>query len=60
MALANERDNKNYIVVIADVSGTGNVGEIEVTDRLVNGFKMAFTGSASSVTVTYAVIGGYD
>jgi hypothetical protein len=60
VALANARDNKNYIVVIADVTGTGNVGEIEVTDRLVNGFKLAFTGSAKNVTVTYAVIGGYD
>lgn len=58
--LATRRDNLNYIVVIVNVTGEGNVGEVEVTDRLVNGFKLNYTGSASSVAVTYAVIGGYD
>ena len=60
VALANVRDNLNYVVVIVSVTGTGNVGDVEVTDRLTNGFKLAFTGSASSVTVKYAVIGGYE
>lgn len=58
--LANERDNMNYLVEIVKVEPVGNPGEIEVSDRQVNGFKLAFTGSASSVKVTYAVIGGYD
>lgn len=60
VALSNTRDNQNYVVVIVSVTGTGNVGEIEVTDRLVNGFKIAHTGSAKSVSVSYAVIGGYN
>jgi len=60
VALATRRDNLNYIVVIVSVTGEGNIGEVEVTDRLVNGFKLNYTGSASSVAVTYAVIGGYD
>lgn len=60
VSLATRRDNLNYIVVIVNVTGDGNVGEVEVTDRLVNGFKLNYTGSASSVAVTYAVIGGYD
>lgn len=60
VALANRRDNLNYIVVIVAVTGTGNIGEVEVTDRLVNGFKLNYTGSAPSAAVTYAVIGGYD
>ena len=60
VALATRRDNLNYIVVIVNVTGEGNIGEVEVTDRLVNGFKLNYTGSASSVAVTYAVIGGYD
>ena len=59
VALANRRDNLNYVVVIVSATGTGNVGEIEVSDRLVNGFKIAHTGSAKSVAVNYAVIGGY-
>lgn len=58
--LTNQRDNLNYIVVIVSATGAGNVGEIEVSERLVNGFKIEFTGSASSVTVVYAVIGGYN
>ena len=60
VALANERDNLNYVVEIIKIEPDGNAGEIEVSDRQVNGFKLAFTGSASSVKVTYAVIGGYD
>lgn len=60
VALTNRRDNLNYVVVIVSATGNGNVGEIEVSDRLVNGFKIAHTGSATSVAVTYAVIGGYD
>jgi hypothetical protein len=60
VALVNRRDNCNYVVVIEEVTGNGNVGEVEVTDRLVNGFKLNFTGSATSVTVKYAVIGGYE
>lgn len=60
VALTNERDNLNYLVEIVKIEPTGNPGEIEVTDRQVNGFKIGFTGSASSVKVTYSVIGGYD
>lgn len=60
VALTNTRDNLNYTVVIVSVTGNGNVGDVEVTDRLVNGFKIAHTGSAKSVTVQYAVIGGYN
>ena len=60
VALTNVRDNLNYVVVVVKAEGSGNIGEIEITERQVNGFKIAFTGSASSVEVTYAVIGGYD
>ena len=60
VALSHALENANYEVVILSVTATGNPGEIEVSDRQVNGFKMAFTGSASSVTVNYAVIGGYN
>jgi len=60
VALSGNLENTNYEVVILTVTATGNPGEIEVSDRQINGFKMAFTGSASSVTVQYAVIGGYN
>ena len=59
--LTNVRDNLNYVVEIISVTPTGGpAGDIDVSERQVNGFKIAFTGSASSVAVTYAVIGGYD
>ena len=59
--LTNTRDNLNYIVEVIEVTATGGpAGEIEITERQVNGFKMAFTGSAKSVSVKYAVIGGFD
>lgn len=57
--LMNERDNLNYVVEIISASGDGNIGDIEVTGRLVNGFKISYSGSAQSVVVIYAVIGGY-
>lgn len=59
--LAKTRDNLNYVVEVIEVTATGGpAGEIEITDRQVNGFKMAFTGSATAVTVKYAVIGGFN
>ena len=60
VALTNVRDNLNYVVVIVKVEAVGSVGEIEVTDRQVNGFKIGYTGSASQAKITYAVIGGYN
>ena len=55
------RENLNYVVEVIKVEPTGGPsGEVEVSERQVNGFKMAFTGSASSVKVTYAVIGGFN
>ena len=60
VALTNVRENLNYVVVIVEATGAGNIGEVEVSDRLTNGFKLAFNGSAKNVTVKYAVIGGYN
>lgn len=62
VALANVRDNLNYVVVVVSktANDNGNIGEIEISERQVNGFKIEHTGSSASVTVVYAVIGGYD
>ena len=60
VSLAKARKTTNYVVMPEVTAFTGNVGEIEVSDKLVNGFKIAHTGSASSVTVKYVVIGGYE
>lgn len=60
VALTTPRENLNYIVEILSITGTGNVGEVDVTNRQVNGFKLSYTGSAAAVLVTYAVTGGFD
>lgn len=59
ISLAKKKESTAYVVIAEVTSCIGNAGEIVVTDKLVNGFKIAHTGSASSVTVKYTVIGGY-
>lgn len=59
VSLAEKRDNTDYSVDIdAGADIRGNVGRIYVFDKLVNGFKIAFTGSAPSVAVKYVIRGG--
>lgn len=59
VALAVERESGSYTVLTEVVSCSGNVGEIEITDKLANGFKIGYTGSATAAVVKYTVIGGY-
>lgn len=69
IALTTSADNADYEVVVeplasravydADVSSMagfyGNIGEVEVSAKLVNGFKLEYTGSAAQVQVKYTV-----
>lgn len=48
----------DYIVIPEVASFDGNVGEVLISDRLENGFKVEYTGSAKSATINYTVIGG--
>ena len=59
VSLVATRNTPDYVVITEVKSFVGNVGEIVVTDILANGFKIAFTGSAKSVTVEYKILGGY-
>lgn len=56
--LVTTRNNQNYIVDYEVTAAVGNVGDIIVSAKLVNGFKIEYTGSATSVTVKYQVLGG--
>ena len=58
--LSKARNHTDYTVIaeIAEYSG-GFVGDIVVTDKLTNGFKVAFDGSASSVKLKIYVKGGF-
>lgn len=55
---ANLRNNKNYTVIVEAEAADGFVGDIVISDKMLNGFKVAFTGSASSVSVKCYVQGG--
>lgn len=58
IALAKVRDNAEYSVEPEVLSHTGPVGEIEVTEKARNGFKVSYSGSGSSVTLLVKVKGG--
>ena len=49
-------DNSYYEVQTKVTEFSGCVGEIEVSDKLANGFKLSHTGSAKSVKVSWALI----
>jgi hypothetical protein len=55
-----QRDNPDYIVRTEIVSSTGEVGDIIISDKAINGFKIAFTGSATQVIIKYHLSGGLE
>lgn len=60
VALAVNQNTPDYVVITEVTAFNGNVGEIVVSNVLANGFKIEFTGSATSVTVLYKILGGYE
>jgi hypothetical protein len=60
VALTSYRANQEYIVLTEVVSTTGEVGDIIISDKAVNGFKIAFTGSARQAVIRFCVTGGLD
>lgn len=58
IALLKLRDTLDYRVTTEVISADGNVGEIKITDKQLNGFKISFTGSAKNVTIKYYIQGG--
>lgn len=52
------RNSTDYAVVPEVISSDGMVGDIEITDKLLNGFKIAYTGSAKSATIRIYIKGG--
>lgn len=58
IALTTVRKSKNYEIDIEIVSGGTNIGDIVVSDKLLNGFKVEYTGSASAVQLRIIVKGG--
>lgn len=58
IALDKVRDNAEYSVEAEVLSHNGPVGEIEVTAKARNGFKISCSGSGASVTLLVKVKGG--
>ena len=57
--LAKTRKTINYLVEARVTGYSGGLpGEITVSDKALNGFKLGFDGSAKTVTVKYIVKGG--
>lgn len=57
--LTKARTDKTYVVDVEITAHSGGeVGDIKITDKLLNGFKVEFDGSATSVTVTLRIKGG--
>lgn len=59
LKLVTPRNTKDYTVTVEVVGVTGGaVGEFEITDKLLNGFKIKYTGSATKAVVRCYVRGG--
>lgn len=58
IALKKPRRDLNYdITTETIVNGAGSIGEIRITDKQVNGFKIEYTGTATSVSVKCMIQG---
>lgn len=58
VTLTKSRSTLNYTVEAEAATADGGVGEIVIADKQKNGFKVAFTGSATAVTVQLKIRGG--
>lgn len=50
--------NTNYSVDAEIIEHTGEVGDIVVYDKMVNGFKVRYGGSAGNAKIKLVVTGG--
>lgn len=59
VAIVEKRNTiRDYEISIDIVSADGPVGQVKVSDKQVNGFKVEYTGSAKNVTLKYYLRGG--
>lgn len=60
LALVTPRGNLDYTVFVeTSTEDAGGIGEIKITDKQLNGFKIEYTGAATEVSVKCTVQGGY-
>ena len=58
IALSTVRNFADYTVEAEITDHEGNVGEVRIFDRMLNGFKIAYDGSAKTATVKLRIKGG--
>lgn len=58
ISLNGTKDSTDYFVDVEIADHDGNVGDVKIYDKQVNGFKVKFEGSATSVTLILRVQGG--
>lgn len=58
IALAAARNFTDYTVEAEVLDHSGNVGDVRIFDRMLNGFKIAYDGSAKSATIKLRIKGG--
>lgn len=58
IALSTVRNFTDYTVEAEITEHEGNVGEVRIFDRMLNGFKVAYDGSAKSATIKLRIKGG--
>ena len=58
IALSTVRNFTDYTVEAEITDHEGNVGEVRIFDRMLNGFKIAYDGSAKSATIKLRIKGG--
>jgi hypothetical protein len=57
VALSTPKDDQDYVIYTEVLSSTGEAGDIIITGKALNGFKIAFTGSAASAVIKYYISG---
>ena len=58
IALATASNFTDYTVEAEVLDHSGNVGDVRIFDRMLNGFKVAYDGSAKSATIKLRIKGG--
>ena len=60
VALKRAMPDQEYTVLTELLGADGDTGDIVVSAKAVNGFKLAYTGSAREAMIRYRVLGGDD
>lgn len=58
VSLSNTRTTTAYSVDVEVLEHSGDVGDVLISDKLLNGFKVRYDGSAKSATVKLIIKGG--